>query len=627
MSAKITKVDTDGVITAPNTLGDMSIDNHVAGGDAGRMYYNDGTSDIAVAKLEEVTLKDSDQSLAAGDAIDITGQTLTLTKGNGDTETAEIPVSNAPIASETVSGTVELATTEETVAGTDTTRAVTPAGLNEVAGNIEGRLSTTACSVLLKNEAILEKVKDFDETTDTTTAVYAVGEYIANTTTGQMYECLLINTVGILLTNTTYFTAVTTNSLTVTDGGYIYTDGKNLDGSFNKTSEVVSGVQSFDLVGVSDGMKYLAREYGTGTLKAYDEVGNEPNGTNLWFNVGDGTYYESTKVIEASGSLNTSTIDSVPTMTSDTSPSGTVSASGIVSTTYASWKAFADNGSAGANGWQTSPSFPVWLQYEFATSKVINKYSITPNENELIQSPNSWTIEASNTGTFTGEETVLDTVTNYVFTSGVKYFTFSNSTPFRYYRINISANNGSGTSVGIGEMKYIEAQEEIQDGTPLAKPISFLSIYPYMIVSETPQFEMTNEAPIPVNVMDSLTVRGLTSLDDNVKIIDFSTVFSNNRYVIDNPFGNENAKGCTVKAEILYKGIWSETGWGEMSASSSGVKAFSNDEGVVVQTGHGGVEYGISSYNGSGFGDTVDVRTSSAPCRVIVTYHGKAKEI
>ena len=51
---RITKVDTDGTITDPNILGEMAIDNYVDGGDAGRMYYNDGTSDIAVAKKIEV---------------------------------------------------------------------------------------------------------------------------------------------------------------------------------------------------------------------------------------------------------------------------------------------------------------------------------------------------------------------------------------------------------------------------------------------------------------------------------------------------------------------------------------------------------------------------------------------
>ena len=90
------------------------------------------------------------------------------------------------------------------------------------------------------------------------------------------------------------------NNLLVTDGGYIYTDGKNLDGSFNKTSEVVSGVQSFDLTGVSDGEKYLARVKGTGALLALDEypivVKGIPTGTltEYQFSIDSGLWYDKT---------------------------------------------------------------------------------------------------------------------------------------------------------------------------------------------------------------------------------------------------------------------------------------------------------------------------------------------
>lgn len=48
----------------------------------------------------------------------------------------------------------------------------------------------------------------FEDTT-TTTAIYAVGNTILDTVTGLVYQCIQINTVGMLLTNTSYFTEVT----------------------------------------------------------------------------------------------------------------------------------------------------------------------------------------------------------------------------------------------------------------------------------------------------------------------------------------------------------------------------------------------------------------------------------
>jgi len=134
MSLKITNVDNDGVKTRDLPEKEFGYDNYVAGGDLGRVSIgtSEGGSGKKLAFQEEVVLKDSVQALAETNSLDITGQTLTVTKGDGTSETATIPTSTAPVASETISGTVELATIAEAQTGTDTTRAVTPAGLSAV---------------------------------------------------------------------------------------------------------------------------------------------------------------------------------------------------------------------------------------------------------------------------------------------------------------------------------------------------------------------------------------------------------------------------------------------------------------------------------------------------------------
>jgi len=120
MGAKITKIDTDGVITNPNTLGDLSIDNYIAGGDAGRMYYNDGTDDIAIARKDEIdnidNTSDADKPVStaqqaeldlkanAADVVTLAG-TQTITGDKTFSGTVEVPTQAADDSSTKVAST------------------------------------------------------------------------------------------------------------------------------------------------------------------------------------------------------------------------------------------------------------------------------------------------------------------------------------------------------------------------------------------------------------------------------------------------------------------------------------------------------------------------------------------
>lgn len=149
------------------------------------------------------------------------------------------------------------------------------------------------------------------------------------------------------------------------------------------------------------------------------------------------------------------TDDLVPAMTSNTSPNGIASASSEYSADYAAYKAF-DNlknlvywSSTGTTG---------WLAYEFSTPKIIKKYTMNwaldTNNAYTSQCPKNWTFEAWN-GT---QWVVLDTRTNQInWDYNVKReYTFSNSTAYNKYRINVSANNGSLSYLGIGEIEMME---------------------------------------------------------------------------------------------------------------------------------------------------------------------------
>lgn len=118
------------------------------------------------------------------------------------------------------------------------------------------------------------------------------------------------------------------------------------------------------------------------------------------------------------------------------------------------------------------------------------------------------------------------------------------------------------------------------------------------------------------------TFSSLTSLNSNVKIVDFGTVVNNNRYVIANPFGNANNKGCLTKAELFLNGEWADAGGWGISSTGMGVNSGATEDGIILATGGQFVTSTRTLVGSLHATDTAN--TTSAPCRVIVTYIGGA---
>lgn len=92
-----------------------------------------------------------------------------------------------------------------------------------------------------------------------------------------------------------------------------------------------------------------------------------------------------------------------------------------------------------------------WLRYDFGSyPRTIIKYSVTAGVG--TSDPRDWTFEGSNNGS---SWTTLDTRTAQTGWTVTRNFTFSNTTAYRYYRINISANNGA-TQMQFGELAMFE---------------------------------------------------------------------------------------------------------------------------------------------------------------------------
>lgn len=149
----------------------------------------------------------------------------------------------------------------------------------------------------------------------------------------------------------------------------------------------------------------------------------------------------------------------IPTMTSNTSPSGVASASSIINVVYDAWKAFDKNIST---GWSTSQRTAFgWVKYQFPTLKKISKYTIMKKSDdvywqcEILKCPKNWTFEGSNDGT---NWIVLDTQINITdWKNGVKKeFEINNANQYLQYKLNISSNNGSSDYLQISEIEMME---------------------------------------------------------------------------------------------------------------------------------------------------------------------------
>jgi hypothetical protein len=157
----------------------------------------------------------------------------------------------------------------------------------------------------------------------------------------------------------------------------------------------------------------------------------------------------------------------IPTMTSNTSPSGVATASDSYSDSYSTcdpWKAFDKNFYNYHDGkyynWAVS-SKTGWLAYEFPSSHTITKYAIHTYSDSFVTDgfPKDWTFEAWNGTSWI----VLDTRSNITdWTNGVKKeFVFDNKVSYKKYRINIT-DNVSGTTnkwavnIIIGELEMME---------------------------------------------------------------------------------------------------------------------------------------------------------------------------
>jgi poly(beta-D-mannuronate) lyase len=108
----------------------------------------------------------------------------------------------------------------------------------------------------------------------------------------------------------------------------------------------------------------------------------------------------------------------------------------------------------------------LWVQYRSTIPAVAVRYKITSANDVPTRDPGSWNLQGSNDSV---SWVTLDTRTNETFATRflTRTFTFENSTPYLYFRLNITANNGAaGTQFAEWEIYQLNTQILTFEGSP-----------------------------------------------------------------------------------------------------------------------------------------------------------------
>jgi hypothetical protein len=160
------------------------------------------------------------------------------------------------------------------------------------------------------------------------------------------------------------------------------------------------------------------------------------------------------------------------------------SASSESSSDESAAKAF--DGDSNTKWYNGGAAAPAWLQYELGggEAQVVSKYSLTSGNDVPERDPQAWTFQASNDG---DNWVNLDTRAGETFSDRLqtKDYSFANSTPYRFYRLNITGQNGNNLSgLQLSEINFgriapaapagpsTPADIDLKDVGPGASPIS-----------------------------------------------------------------------------------------------------------------------------------------------------------
>ena len=123
--------------------------------------------------------------------------------------------------------------------------------------------------------------------------------------------------------------------------------------------------------------------------------------------------------------------------------------------------------------WQTNVAVTGWIKFDFGAgnSHAVVKYTISVENNpfgDFTKCPKTWTLQGSNDDS---NWTTLDTQTNVAAWSSaeMRTYEFANSTTYRYYKVNVTANQG-GAVLNIAEIELMGASNDVDVDADITNP-------------------------------------------------------------------------------------------------------------------------------------------------------------
>jgi hypothetical protein len=105
-----------------------------------------------------------------------------------------------------------------------------------------------------------------------------------------------------------------------------------------------------------------------------------------------------------------------------------------------------------------------WLSAELAEAQVVTRYAITSANDYAERDPRSWTLDGSNDGsTWAAIDAQMEQTFGERYQT--KQYTFENKTPYRFYRLNVTKNNGDARSLQLAEFQLSNGDDTPPEDT------------------------------------------------------------------------------------------------------------------------------------------------------------------
>lgn len=227
------------------------------------------------------------------------------------------------------------------------------------------------------------------------------------------------------------------------------------DKNYTTVSQVIADSTTLNtLIASNNASNYLKRSTGFSSDICASSVAMTAIGLNNYCS--DALLSDSTWLAAICGSTYFESIlnTKVPTMTSNTTPSGVASADSEYSTSYQAYKVFDNNNSTYYLGNTVSSGSSVfgnglWIQYEFVNAVKIFKVYVLPND--LSATIKNMVLKGSNDGTnFTTIKSFTETISGSNAWNGI----VNSETAYKYIRLEMSQS--TSTSGRVAQLKEVQ---------------------------------------------------------------------------------------------------------------------------------------------------------------------------